>query len=212
MKRASKPIVALAVLLTANTACAFAPFLWAGAVYLAEVVGMPVLYATSCGLAYAPPVRVFGTEEAVYGFDFGSLATHARRVYGLQFGFCGGAVEDRLCGLQLGVLAAGYASEELPFGEYHFCNLDCCHMNGLEFGTFAAKTSTANGLLISAVYAEAERMNGLQLALVNRTCKLRGLQVGLYNEAECGAGVQLGLLNHAGSGLASCLPIVNLVW
>ena len=208
----AKLILALVALLAGQSAQAFAPAMAVGIAWFAEYIGLPVSYALSCGLVSSPPLRVFGNEDNVYGLDWGSLACHTRNVYGLQLAFCGGAVEHHLYGLQLGVLASGYAMRELPFGDYHFFNLDFCHMNGLQFGTFAAKTATANGVQLSAVYTEAQKINGLQVGLVNRTGRLRGLQVGLVNVAERGCGLQVGGFNSAGSGLAGFLPIVNFVY
>ena len=207
-----KLLLAIALALMAGSARAFDPILISGAVWLVQAVGLPVSYALSCGLAYSPPVRIFGTEESVYGLDWGSLACHARKVYGMQLCLCGGAVESRMYGLQLGILATGYAMEELPFGDYHFFDLDSCRMYGLQFGTFAAKTARANGLQLSAIYTEAQTVNGVQIGLVNRTGTLHGLQVGLYNSAAGGCGLQIGGLNCTESGLAGCLPVLNFAF
>lgn len=205
-------IVFLCVLALARPALAFAPYAVAGIAWLVEAVGIPVSYALGCGLAYSPPIRVFGTERSVYGFDFGSMACHAENVYGLQLSLCGGVVEEDLWGLQLGVLATGYASRELLFGDYHFFNSDYAQMNGLQFGTFAAKTSTVNGLQSSAIYAEAQTVNGLQVGFVNRATRLHGLQIGVCNLAERGLGLQVGVVNFAGSGAAACFPLLNVVY
>ena len=207
-----KILLALGAFLMVRSALAFAPAMAAGIAWFTQYIGLPVSYALSCGLVCSPPLRAFGDENGVCGFDWGSLACHTRNVCGLQLAFCGGAVEHHMYGLQLGILASGYAMHELPFGDYHFCNLDFCHMNGLQFGTFAAKTATANGVQLSAVYAEAQKVNGLQVGLVNRTGRLRGLQVGLVNMAEKGCGLQVGGFNCAGSGLAGCLPVLNFVY
>ena len=190
----------------------FDPVTISVATWLTTAVCMPLAYVFSCAFAYSPPIRVFGTQRAVYGLDWGSLACHAENVYGLQLGFCGGSVEEDLCGFQIGILASGYAQEKLPFDEYHFFDIDHCRMNGLQFGTFAAKTATANGFQLSAVYTEARTVNGLQLGLVNNARKLHGLQVGLYNSAVRGLGLQVGLINHAESGLSDWLPVLNFVY
>jgi len=205
--------LACAALLFAKSAFAFfEPITWSLVAEAAVSIGAPVCYLLGCATAYSPAVRVFGDKEAVYGLDWGSLACHAGSVYGLQLSFCGGSFEERLCGLQLGLLASGYAQLDLPFDGYHFCNLETCRMNGLQFGTFAAKTATANGLQLSAVYAGAKTVNGLQVGLLTMVGRLRGLQVGLVNVAGGGAGLQVGLANCAGSGLAGCLPVLNLVY
>ena len=207
-----KALTLLCLALLTKSACAFEPFMMMGAAWLVEYVGIPVSYALGCAFAYSPPLRAFGTQRAVYGLDWGSLACHAGDVYGLQASFVGGSFEKDLCGLQFGIFASGYAQEDLPFGDYHFFDIDHCRMNGIQFGTFAAKTATANGLQLSAVYAEARTLNGLQVGLVNRSVRLHGLQVGLYNQASRGLGLQLGLLNCTDSGLAGFLPVLNLVY
>ena len=207
-----KSVLALCFLLTAKSACAFDPVTLSLATWFVTYVGAPVSYCLGCAFAYSPPIRVFGTQEAVYGLDWGSLACHAREVYGLQMGFCGGSFEHRLYGLQFGILASGYAQQDLPFGDYHFCNTDFGRLYGLQFGTFAAKAATANGLQLSAVYAEADKVNGLQFGLVTSAKRLHGLQVGLVNSAADGLGAQVGLVNCAGSGLADFLPVLNLVF
>lgn len=205
-------VLLLAALLATGVARAFDPVTTMVAVGLVESVGLPVAYCLSCGLALSPPIRAFGNDVAVYGLDWGSLACHAGSVYGMQLSLCGGSFERRLYGLQLGVLASGYAVEELPFGDYHFAYLDSCRLYGLQYGTFAAKTSTAWGCQLSCVYAQARTVNGLQVALVNVAERLRGLQVGLCNSSETGCGLQVGLLNRTSSGLAGCLPVINFVY
>lgn len=191
---------------------AFDPVTLSACGWVASSIVAPVGYLLGCATALSPPVRVFGTERAVYGLDWGSLACHAGSVYGMQLSFCGGSFEDSLHGLQLGILASGYAVRDLPFGEYHFCSLDTCRMNGLQFGGFAARTATANGVQLSAAYAESRTVNGLQVALVNSARRLHGAQVGLFNSAQDGVGVQVGLVNLVGSGLSPCLPVVNFAY
>ena len=179
---------------------------------LTTSVVMPVSYALGCAFAYSPGIRVFGTEKAVYGLDWGSLACHAENVYGLQMSFIGGSVERDLCGLQFGIIASGYAQEEIPLGDFHFFNIDHCRMNGIQFGTFASKTAMANGLQLSAAYNEAQTVNGLQVGLVNDTRKLHGVQVGLCNTAKRGLGLQVGLCNFTRSGLIKFFPVLNFVF
>lgn len=205
-------LAAACAALIVKSACAFDPFLISGGIWLTEYVVSPLAYVLGCAFAFSPPIRVCGTERAVYGLDWGSLACHAENVYGLQMGFCGGSVEERMCGLQLGILASGYAVEDLPHDEYHFFNLDSNRLYGLQFGTFAAKSTTVNGFQLSAVYTQAETVNGFQVGLVNVSERLRGLQVGLLNSAAGGCGLQVGLANVAGSGLAGFLPVVNFVY
>ena len=208
----SRVLTLICAVLVAKSACAFDPFLITGGIWLTEYVLSPVGYVLGCAFAFSPPIRVFGNQQNVYGLDWGSLACHAGNVYGMQLGFCGGSVEGRLYGLQLGILASGYAVEELPFDEYHFFDLEMGRMNGLQFGTFAAKSATVNGIQLSAIYNEARTANGLQVGLVNTVQRLRGLQVGLFNAAECGCGLQVGLINHVDRESAAYLPVLNLVY
>ena len=182
------------------------------ATWFTTSIGMPVSYALGCAFAYSPGMRLFGTERAVYGLDWGSLACHAGNVYGMQLGFIGGSVEENLYGLQFGILASGYAQEELPLDEYHFFNIDHCRMNGIQFGTFAAKTAMVNGFQLSAISNEAQTVNGFQVGLVNETRKLHGLQIGLYNEAMRGLGLQVGLVNFTRSGMSKFFPVLNFVF
>ena len=205
----------LALCLTLLSRSAFAffdPVTISLATWLTTSIAMPVSYALGCAFAYSPGIRVFGTERAVYGLDWGSLACHAENVYGLQMSFVGGSVEESMYGLQLGIIASGYAQEEIPLGEYHIFNIDHCHMNGIQFGTFAAKTAMANGFQLSAVYNEAQTVNGFQVGLVNETRKLHGLQVGLCNTAKRGFGLQVGLCNFTHSGLVKFFPALNFVF
>ena len=207
-----KAILVLAVALISKSACAFDPVTIGLASWFTTSIGLPVSYALGCAFAYSPGIRIFGTERAVYGLDWGSLACHAENVYGMQLSFVGGSVEEALYGLQLGIIASGYAQEELPFDEYHLFSIDHCHLNGIQFGTFAAKTATANGFQLSAIYTEAQTINGFQIGLVNTTRKLHGLQVGLYNSAVRGLGLQVGLINHAERSFVEYLPVLNFVY
>ena len=202
----------MCVTLIAKSACAFDPMTIGLASWVTTSIGLPVSYALGCAFAYSPGIRVFGTERAVYGLDWGSLACHAENVYGLQLSFIGGSVEESLYGLQLGIIASGYAQEELPFDEYHLFNIDHCRMNGIQFGTFAAKTATANGIQLGVIYTEAQTISGFQIGLVNTTRKLRGLQVGLCNSTVRGLGLQVGLINHSERSFVEYLPVLNFVY
>ena len=205
--------LSLCATLIARSAFAFFdPVTISLAAWFTTSIAMPVSYALGCATTYSPPVRLFGTERAVYGLDWGSLACHAENVYGMQLSFCGGSVEESLYGLQLGIIASGYAQEELPFGDWHLFNIDHCRMNGIQFGTFAAKTATANGFQLSAVYNEAQTVNGFQVGLVNETRKLHGMQVGFCNTAKRGLGMQVGVCNFAHSGLVGFFPVLNFVF
>ena len=213
MRRMRKLALVLCMTLFSQSAFAFFDPVTIGlATWFTTSIGMPVSYALGCAFAYSPGIRLFGTERAVYGLDWGSLACHAGNVYGLQLGFIGGSVEENLYGRQFGILASGYAQEELPFDEYHFFNIDHCRMNGIQFGTFAAKTAMVNGFQLSAISNEAQTVNGFQVGLVNETRKLHGLQIGLYNEAKRGLGLQVGLVNFTRSGMSKCFPVLNFVF
>ena len=213
MSRMKKTLLVFCVTLISRSAFAFFdPVTISLAAWLTTSIAMPVSYALGCATTYSPPVRLFGTERAVYGLDWGSLACHAENVYGMQMSFCGGSVEESLYGLQLGIIASGYAQEELPFGDWHLFNIDHCRMNGIQFGTFAAKTATANGFQLSAVYNEAQTVNGFQIGLVNETRKLHGMQVGFCNTAKRGLGMQVGVCNFAHSGLVGFFPVLNFVF
>ena len=207
-----KAILVLVVALISKSACAFDPVTIGLASWFTTSIGLPVSYALGCAFAYSPGIRIFGTERAVYGLDWGSLACHAENVYGMQMSFVGGSVEECLYGLQFGIIASGYAKEEIPLGDYHLFNIDHCRMNGIQFGTFAAKTAMANGFQLSAIYNEAQTVNGFQIGLVNETRKLHGLQVGLYNSAVRGLGLQVGLINHAERSFVEYLPVLNFVY
>ena len=208
-----KLALVLCVTLISRSAFAFFdPVTISLATWFTTSIAMPVSYALGCAFAYSPGIRVFGMERAVYGLDWGSLACHAENVYGLQMSFVGGSVEESLYGLQLGIIASGYAQEEIPLGDYHLFNIDHCRMNGIQFGTFAAKTAMANGFQLSAVYNEAQTVNGFQVGLVNETRKLHGLQVGLCNTAKRGFGLQVGLCNFTNSGPVKFFPVLNFVF
>ena len=213
MSRLKKTVLVLCVTLISRSAFAFFdPVTISLATWFTTSIAMPVSYALGCATTYSPPIRLFGTERAVYGLDWGSLACHAENVYGMQLSFCGGSFEQSLYGLQLGIIASGYAQEEIPLGDYHLFNIDHCRMNGIQFGTFAAKTAMANGFQLSAIYNEAQTVNGFQIGLVNETRKLHGLQVGLYNEAKRGLGLQVGLVNFTRSGMSKFFPVLNFVF
>ena len=213
MGRMRKLALVLCVTLISRSSFAFFdPVTISLATWFTTSIAMPVSYALGCAFAYSPGIRVFGTERAVCGLDWGSLACHAENVYGLQMSFVGGSVEESIYGLQLGIFASGYAQEELPFGDYHLFDIDHCRMNGIQFGTFAAKTATANGFQLSAIYTEARTVNGFQVGLVNETGKLHGLQVGLCNTAKRGLGLQVGLCNFTNSGLVKFFPVLNFVF
>ena len=114
MNRLLKYGVLLLLLVVTKSAFAFfEPITWSVIAGAAVSIGAPVGYLLGSATAFSPPVRVFGDEYAVYGLDWGSLACHAGSVYGLQMSFWGGSFEDSLYGLQLGLVASGYAKEKL---------------------------------------------------------------------------------------------------
>ena len=96
-----KLALVLGVALISRSAFAFFdPVTISLAAWFTTSIAMPVSYALGCATTDSPPVRLFGTERAVYGLDWGSLACHAENVYGMQMSFCGGSVEESLYGLQ----------------------------------------------------------------------------------------------------------------
>lgn len=95
----------LCMTLISQSAFAFFDLVTIGlATWFTTSIGMPVSYALGCAFAYSPGMRLFGTERAVYGLDWGSLACHAGNVYGMQLGFIGGSVEENLYGRDVQVL------------------------------------------------------------------------------------------------------------
>ena len=63
---------------------------------------------------------------------------------------------------------------------------------------------------IAAFYNGAERLDGVQIGLVNHTHELHGLQIGLVNQAVNGGGLQIGLWNDMGNGTGS--PILGFIY
>ena len=78
MKKAMRVVCVAAALMAAQSASAIADV----AVAAIGHVGVPVAVAICDGLSHTPPARMFGTEEAVYGLDWGSMACKADNVYG----------------------------------------------------------------------------------------------------------------------------------
>ena len=79
-------------------------------------------------------------------------------------------------------------------------------------GGSSALLSVPTVSLPEGFYAEAQKVNGIQIGLVTSARTLHCLQVGLYNRAERGLGLQVGVLTCAASGLAGCLPLLNFVY
>ena len=211
MKKVKRIIVLVSALCFAGQAMAM-DLVSHIALHIAAHIAVPVVVY---GLSKTPPIRMFGTEDAVYGLDCGSLSCKAKNVYGAQLSMCGGGVEEDLYGLQAGIIASDWVTSN---------KLDHCHMNGTQFGTFAARTATANGFQLSGVYAEADVVNGLQLsgfASKSKTLRgpsiaplcisddVRGIQCGIVNKAKAIGGVQIGVYNEAVKGDCLQIGVVN---
>ena len=65
-------------------------------------------------------------------------------------------------------------------------------------------------LQLAAIYNGAEKLDGVQIGLVNRAHELHGVQIGLVNMAVNGGGLQIGLWNDSGNGVGS--PILGFVY
>ena len=65
-------------------------------------------------------------------------------------------------------------------------------------------------LQLAAFYNGAEKLDGVQIGLVNHVHELHGVQIGLVNMAVNGGGLQIGLWNDSGNGVGS--PIIGLVY
>ena len=73
-----------------------------------------------------------------------------------------------------------------------------------------AKGTDSIALQVAALYNDAEKLDGMQIGLVNRVHELHGVQLGLINQAVNGGGLQIGLWNDSGNGVGS--PIIGLVY
>jgi len=194
--------------------------------------GTPVAIALCYGMSKTPPIRMFGTEDSVYGIDWGSLDCKAGNVYGTQLSMWGGGVTGSLYGLQCGILASGYVTSN---------KLDRCTVDGVQFGTLAAKSATVNGMQISGCVCNASGVNGVQFAgivcfadevsgvqcagFMSKTqflCGIaasilclgddvRGCQFGIVNKAKRMAGVQVGVYNEVSAGKCLQIGAVNCV-
>lgn len=68
----------------------------------------------------------------------------------------------------------------------------------------------STALQIAAFYNGAEKLDGVQIGLVNHVHELHGVQIGLVNMAVNGGGLQIGLWNDSGNGTGS--PILGFVY
>ena len=73
-----------------------------------------------------------------------------------------------------------------------------------------AKGTDSIALQVAALYNDAEKLDGMQIGLVNRVHELHGVQLGLINQAVNGGGLQIGLWNDSGNGTGS--PILGFVY
>jgi len=65
-------------------------------------------------------------------------------------------------------------------------------------------------LQVAAFYNGAEKLDGVQIGLVNHVHELHGVQIGLVNQAVRGGGLQIGLWNDGGNGVGS--PIIGIIY
>ena len=73
-----------------------------------------------------------------------------------------------------------------------------------------ARGTDSVALQVAAAYNGAEKLDGVQIGLVNHAHELHGVQIGLINQAVNGGGLQIGLWNDSGNGVGS--PIIGIVY
>lgn len=73
-----------------------------------------------------------------------------------------------------------------------------------------ARGTDSIALQVAPFYNGAEKLDGVQIGLVNRAHELHGVQIGLVNQAVNGGGLQIGLWNDSGNGVGS--PILGFVY
>lgn len=92
------------------------------------------------------------------------------------------------------------------------CFTTSVNVNGLTISTFN-KMNKINGISITGLGVQADKINGLtlgayngtndlngvMLGLFNETCSLNGLQLGFYNYSATNSGIQIGILNMSKS-------------
>lgn len=70
-------------------------------------------------------------------------------------------------------------------------------------GLYGRIMGSLDGLQVAGLMAETGAVSGVQIALINRSGRLRGWQIGLVNLADSvSEGIQLGLYNRSVSGIA----------
>ncbi|MBQ9430729.1 MAG: hypothetical protein IJU44_04170 [Kiritimatiellae bacterium] len=68
----------------------------------------------------------------------------------------------------------------------------------------------SHALQVAVGLNSAEKIDGIQIALVNRAQELHGVQIGIYNQAMHGGGLQIGLWNDNGRGCGT--PIIGIAY
>lgn len=83
------------------------------------------------------------------------------------------------------------------------------YVAGLEFGIVGAMTSHVCGVQTSLIFTSASnKVEGLQMSLVNSAENVEGLQLGLVNTAR-GRSFQIGLINIIRNSPLVCFPFIN---
>jgi hypothetical protein len=81
-------------------------------------------------------------------------------------------------------------------------------VNGIQIAGLANGATNVNGIQSAILFNFCEReMNGIQMAIINKSDHVTGVQIGLVNHAKRLQGVQVGLLNFNGSRIFPGLMI-----
>ena len=70
------------------------------------------------------------------------------------------------------------------------------YTGGFELG-FGTQTKAVDGLQLGIIYTQTDKLQGVQIGLINSTKEETGVQFGLVNVTENGIGIQDGLVNVA---------------
>jgi hypothetical protein len=120
--------------------------------------------------------------QAIHGFHFGVLTSRAPRLDGMALAPFANQVDGSGRGLQMSLGP----------------NISKTRFHGAQFSPHAnLARGSMRGLQYSIWYNQAERMQGVQLGIVNVTEDLQGTQLGVINIARRGRGAQLGVINVA---------------
>ena len=107
------------------------------------------------------------------GVLISGLAGYSQKMNGLGIGGVG-IVGDTLNGIFVGVLGSSYWNTEV-----------IKMINGCAIGLIiGSHTKKMNGVTLSLFNNVSDTLNGVSIAVLNRTKELRGIQFGLWNVAE----------------------------